>query len=65
MRSANNVSIYLSTRQITDAPHWRRAQNSIEYERDLQGDVHFLARQLEDDGVRFHYGSLISERTSA
>src|SRR5262245_39387013 len=43
--------LYLSTSsQNIDVPHWRRVQNSIEYERDLPGDVHFLARAtLEDD----------------
>jgi hypothetical protein len=49
--------LYLSTapRNI-DFPHWRRVQNSVEYERDLQGDVHFLARAtMEEDGIRFHY----------
>jgi len=37
-------------------PAWRRSGNSIEYEKDLPGGVHMLARAtLEDDGVRFHY----------
>jgi hypothetical protein len=49
--------LYLSSSsQNLDVPHWRQAQNSIEYERELPDDVHFLARAtLEDDGVRFHY----------
>ena len=36
-------------------PAWRRAGQSLEYERDF-GTVHVLARAtLEDDGVRIHY----------
>lgn len=39
-----------------ERPRWRRVGHSLEYERDLPGDVHLLARAtLEDDGVRFHY----------
>jgi hypothetical protein len=39
-----------------ERPAWRRVGNSLEYERDLPGAVHMLARAtLEDDGVRFHY----------
>ena len=35
---------------------WRAAGRAIEYERDLPGPVHLLARAtLEDDGVRFRY----------
>jgi hypothetical protein len=38
-----------------ERPAWKRARQSIEYERDF-GGVHMLARAtLEDDGVRFHY----------
>ena len=37
-------------------PTWRRVGRSLEYERDLPGAVHMLARAtLEADGVRFHY----------
>jgi len=37
-------------------PAWRESEHSLEYERDLNGNIHFLARAtLEDDGVRFHY----------
>jgi hypothetical protein len=37
-------------------PAWRRIGKTLEYERDLPGAVHMLARAtLEDDGVRFHY----------
>ena len=38
-----------------ERPAWRRAGQSLKYERDF-GAVHMLARAtLEDDGVRFHY----------
>jgi len=37
-------------------PSWRKAGGALEYERDLPGAVHLLARAtLEDDGVRFRY----------
>ena len=37
-------------------PEWRRVGRSLEYQRDLPGDLHLLARAtLEDDGVRFRY----------
>ena len=59
MKSGANAveQLYLSSSSKNiDVPHWRQTQNSIEYERDLPGDVHFLARAtLEDDGIRFHY----------
>ena len=39
-----------------DRPAWRRVGRALEYERDLPGPVHLLARaMLEEDGVRFHY----------
>src|SRR5205814_5889499 len=39
-----------------ERPRWRRVGRSLEYRRDLPGDVHLLARAtLKDDGVRFHY----------
>jgi hypothetical protein len=42
--------------QQGEAPAWRRVGQSLQYERDLPGDVHMLARAtLEDDGVLFHY----------
>ncbi len=49
--------LYLySTRQRRKAPAWRKSENSLEYVRDLEGGIHFLARAtLEDDGVLFHY----------
>jgi hypothetical protein len=39
-----------------ERPAWRQAGQSLEYEKDLPGPVHFLARAtLDSDGVRFHY----------
>jgi len=35
---------------------WRRVGQSLEYEMELKGNVHMLARAtLESDGVRYHY----------
>jgi len=42
--------------QAGERPPWRRVNRSLEYQRDLPGGVHLLARAtLEDDGVRFQY----------
>jgi hypothetical protein len=39
-----------------EAPAWQRVGQSLQYERDLQGGIHMIARAtLEDDGVLFHY----------
>lgn len=39
-----------------EPPEWRQVGRSLEYQRDLPGGVHLLARAtLEDDGVRFRY----------
>jgi len=39
-----------------ERPAWRRVGQSLEYERELPGTVHFRARAtLEADGVRFRY----------
>ena len=39
-----------------DRPTWRREGLSLQYERELPGPIHLLARAtLELDGVRFHY----------
>jgi hypothetical protein len=39
-----------------ERPSWRRLGSALEYERDLPGSIHLLARAtLESDGVRFHY----------
>jgi hypothetical protein len=38
------------------APAWKETGRALEYEMDLEGGIHMLARAtLEDDGVRFHY----------
>jgi hypothetical protein len=43
-------------RQSGERPLWRRSGRSLEYEKDLRGVVHMLARAtLEEDGVRFHF----------
>jgi hypothetical protein len=42
--------------QYGERPLWRRADRSLEYERNLPGAVHMLARAtLEEDGVLFHF----------
>jgi hypothetical protein len=39
-----------------DRPKWRRAGQSLEYERELKGGIYMKARAtLEEDGVIFHY----------
>ncbi len=55
--SSEPEHLYLSTgRQRLKEPVWRKNGNSLEYERDLDGGIHFLARAtMEDDGVLFHY----------
>ncbi len=51
----NSEQLYVFGRGST-GPAWRRTKQTLEYERDLPGDVHLLARAtLEADGVRFHY----------
>ena len=42
--------------QFGDAPKWKRSKRSLEYEKNIPGKVHMLARAtLEEDGVRFHF----------
>ncbi len=42
--------------QSGERPPWRRSERSLEYEKDLPGPFHMLARAtLEEDGVRFHF----------
>jgi len=42
--------------QQGERPRWRRAGRALEYQRDLPGDLHLLARAtLDEDGVRFRY----------
>ena len=46
-------------------PAWRQQGRVLEYERDLSGGVHLLARAtLEDDGVRFRYELTSTSTTS-
>lgn len=59
IRSGSSVAEHLylsSSARADDRSRWRRVGRSFEYERDLGGNVHLLARAtLENDGVRFHY----------
>jgi hypothetical protein len=42
--------------QVGEPPAWRLVGQSLQYEKDLQGGIHMMARAtLEDDGVLFHY----------
>jgi hypothetical protein len=42
--------------QYGERPLWRRSERALEYERNLPGALHMLARAtLEEDGVRFHF----------
>ena len=42
--------------QSGNAPIWRRSERSLEYEKNIPGKVHMLARAtLEEDGVRFYF----------
>jgi hypothetical protein len=48
-----------------ERPAWRRVGQSLQYEKELTGGVHFLAKaKLEDDGVRFHYEFTNNSSTS-
>jgi hypothetical protein len=52
---SEHLYLYRPGRQ-GDAPAWREVGQSLQYERDLQGGIHMVARAtLEDDGVLFHY----------
>lgn len=54
--SSEPEHLYLFRSQQAREPLWRETKNSLEYERDLDGGVHLLARaSLEDDGVLFQY----------
>ncbi len=49
----------------TEKPAWQQTAESVEYERDLGGGVHFRARAtLQDDGVLFHYEFLNHSNTA-
>src|SRR5439155_20568765 len=46
-------------------PGWRQMGQSLEYEKNLPGGPHMLARAtLEDDGVRFHYEFVNRSKTA-
>lgn len=48
--------LYVFGRKTRGQPVWRTTGAVVEYERDLPGPVHLLARAtVEGDGVRFHY----------
>jgi hypothetical protein len=48
-----------------DLPGWRQVGQSLEYEKDFEGDLHMLARAtLEDDGVRFRYQFVNRSKTA-
>lgn len=55
--SSEPEHLYLSSGgKQAGKPVWRQAKDSLEYERDLDGGVHLLARTtVEDDGVLFQY----------
>lgn len=52
---ANQVYLFRPG-QYGERPLWRQSERSLEYERNLSGAVHMLARAtLEEDGVLFHF----------
>lgn len=55
--STDGSQIYLfQPGRSGERPLWRRSERTLEYERNLPGAVHMLARAtLEEDGVRFHF----------
>ncbi len=55
--SADGSQIYMfRPGQYGERPLWRRSGQSLEYEKDLPGAVHMLARAtLDEDGVRFRF----------
>lgn len=55
--SSDGKQIYVwEPGQFGERPSWRWSERSLEYERNLPGPIHMLARAtLEEDGVRFHY----------
>jgi len=49
----------------TTKPAWRQTSDSVEYELDLGGEVHFLAHAtMQDDGVLFRYELLNRSNTA-
>jgi hypothetical protein len=55
--STDASQIYLfQPGQYGERPLWRQSERALEYEKNLPGAVHMLARAtLEEDGVRFHF----------
>jgi hypothetical protein len=55
--SADGKQLYMfQPGQNGERPLWRRSERSLEYERNLPGPIHMLARAtLDEDGVRFHF----------
>jgi hypothetical protein len=55
--SADGKQLYMfQPGQSGERPLWRQLERSLEYERNLPGPIHMLARAtLEEDGVRFHF----------
>jgi len=55
-RTDANQLVLFQPGQSGERPLWRRSERFLEYERNLPGAVHMLARAtLEEDGVRFHF----------
>jgi len=55
-RTDANQLVLFQPGQSGERPLWRRSGRSLEYEKDLPGALHMLARAtLEEDGVRFHF----------
>jgi hypothetical protein len=56
-RTTDASQIYLfQPGQSGERPLWRQSERTLEYEKNLPGAVHMLARAtLEEDGVRFHF----------
>jgi len=55
--AAEAVHLYLfRAGKEGEPPAWYAAANSLQYEKELEGDIHLLARAtLQSDGVLFHY----------
>lgn len=64
--SSEGEHLYLfGARNQAGKPAWRQTSDSVEYQRELGEDVHFLARAtLQDDGVLFHYELLNHSSTA-
>jgi len=61
---AEHLYLFGASNQTTK-PAWRQTSDSVEYELDLGGEVHFLAHAtMQDDGVVFHYELLNRSNTA-